>query len=204
MMITLSPVGLSAINGRLGFSTTRNASWKQLWKTDISSCINAPAGLEVTGGAIGQVLSQRDMFGSKFAAHRPFFRPEPGVHLAMIPVLTGPFHDYRQQLWCTYALHIATFTSLAFAVDPLLLASCWWATADWDTQQRRYAFWAQFVFMFGFSKVVKLMGLFLRNPSDILFLPVSILFGYFHGLIKLYALFTLNMVCFEQPTSKLE
>ncbi|OAQ67012.1 glycosyltransferase family 2 [Pochonia chlamydosporia 170] len=100
---------------------------------------------------------------------------------------------WRQQLWCTYALHIATFTSLAFAVDPLLLASCWWATADWETSHRKYAFWAQFVFMFGFTKVVKLVGLFKRNPSDIVFLPVSIIFGYLHGLIKLYALFTLNM-----------
>lgn len=48
--------------------------------------------------------------------------------------------------------------------------------------------------MFAFTKVVKLMGLFLRNPSDVIFLPVSILFGYFHGLVKLYALVTLNMV----------
>lgn len=100
----------------------------------------------------------------------------------------------RQQWWCTYALHIATFTSLAFVTDPLLLASCWWATADWDIQNRRYAFWAQFIYMFAFTKVVKLMGLFLRNPSDVIFLPVSILFGYFHGLVKLYALVTLNMV----------
>ncbi|OAA46961.1 hypothetical protein NOR_02597 [Metarhizium rileyi] len=100
---------------------------------------------------------------------------------------------WRQQLWCTYALHIATFTSLAFVMDPLLLASCWWATADWDMQQRKRAYWAQFIFMFGFTKVVKLLGLFRRNPSDVLFLPVSIVFGYFHGLIKLYALLTLNM-----------
>lgn len=52
--------------------------------------------------------------------------------------------------------------------------------------------------MFAFTKVVKLMGLFIRNPSDIMFLPVSVIFGYFHGLVKLYALITLNMVRFEQ------
>ncbi|KAG5971874.1 hypothetical protein E4U58_007148 [Claviceps cyperi] len=102
-------------------------------------------------------------------------------------------HVWRQQWWCTYALHIATFTSLAFAVDPLLLASCWWATAGWDLERRQYAFWTQLTFMFAFTKVVKLIGLFRRNPSDIVFLPLSIVFGYFHGLIKLYALFTLNM-----------
>ncbi len=92
-------------------------------------------------------------------------------------------------------MHFATFTSLAFAIDPLLLASCWWATANWDMHQRQYAFWAQFAFMFAFTKVVKLVGLFRRNPSDIVYLPLSIVYGYFHGLIKLYALFTLNMVC---------
>ncbi|KND92898.1 hypothetical protein TOPH_02406 [Tolypocladium ophioglossoides CBS 100239] len=102
-------------------------------------------------------------------------------------------HKFLQQLWCTYALHIATYTSLAFAIDPLLLASCCWATGDWETQNRKYAFWAQLVFMSGFTKVVKLMGLFLRNPGDIIFLPVSIAFGYMHGFIKAYALFTLSM-----------
>lgn len=102
-------------------------------------------------------------------------------------------HVWRQQPWSTYALHIATFTSLAFITDPLLLYSCWRATGDWELENRKRAVWAQFIFMFGFTKIVKLMGLFLRNPSDIKYLPVSILFGYFHGLIKVYALFTLRM-----------
>ncbi|KFH43831.1 Hyaluronan synthase-like protein [Hapsidospora chrysogenum ATCC 11550] len=99
----------------------------------------------------------------------------------------------KQQPWSTYALHIATFTSLAFLFDPLLLVTCWWATSGWAPVNRQYAFWAQFLFMFGFTKVVKLVGLFRRHPSDVMFLPVSICFGYFHGLIKLYALATLNM-----------
>ncbi|KAI0383570.1 glycosyltransferase family 2 protein [Hypomontagnella monticulosa] len=98
-----------------------------------------------------------------------------------------------QQPWSTYALHIATFTSLAFVVDPLLLVSLWWGTEGLDLDVRQRWFWAQFIFMFAFTKVIKLVGLFRRNPSDIVFLPVSIIFGYFHGLIKLYALLTLNM-----------
>ena len=52
---------------------------------------------------------------------------------------------------------------------------------------------AQLVFML-LTKVVKLIGLFIREPKDIGFLPISILFGYFHGWIKLYALLTLRMV----------
>ncbi|KAI0452380.1 glycosyltransferase family 2 protein [Xylaria acuta] len=98
-----------------------------------------------------------------------------------------------QQPWCTYALHIATFTSLAFVVDPLLLLSLWWGTEGWGKDTRQQLFWSQFIFMFAYTKVVKLVGLFQRQPRDIIFLPVSILFGYFHGFIKLYALFTLNM-----------
>ncbi|OHE97491.1 glycosyltransferase family 2 [Colletotrichum orchidophilum] len=100
---------------------------------------------------------------------------------------------FTQQPWCTYALHIATFTSLAFLFDPLIIFALWKGTADWDTESRRQALWAQIIFVFGFTKVVKLVNLFRRNPSDILFLPVSILFGYAHGIIKLYALSTLKM-----------
>ena len=57
-----------------------------------------------------------------------------------------------------------------------------------------YATVAQLIFLL-VTKVVKLVGLFMREPSDLIFLPVSILFGYFHGLIKLWALCTLRMVC---------
>ena len=114
--------------------------------------------------------------------------PLPRLVLTTFPL-------YRQQPWCTYALHVATFTSLAFLVDPLLLFSCWWGTEKWEPRNRYILLGAEIAFMFGFTKVVKLVGLFRRNPSDILFLPVSILFGYFHGLIKLWALFTLKEVC---------
>lgn len=100
-----------------------------------------------------------------------------------------------QQPWCTYALHIATFTSLAFVMDPLIMYAMWEGLANWNPTVRLYLWWANFVFVFAFTKTVKLWGLFKRNPSDIMFLPLSIVFGYFHGLIKLYALFTLNMVC---------
>ncbi|KAK3393818.1 nucleotide-diphospho-sugar transferase [Podospora didyma] len=101
-------------------------------------------------------------------------------------------HVYTQQPWCTYALHIATFTSLAFIFDPLIIYSCWRATEDWTPASRQTFLLAEIIFMFAFTKTVKLMGLFRRNPGDIIFLPVSIVFGYFHGLIKLHALFTLK------------
>lgn len=45
------------------------------------------------------------------------------------------------------------------------------------------------------SKIIKLLGHFIRYPVDFVFLPLSILFGYFHGLvIKPYAMMTLDVV----------
>ncbi|PQE03187.1 glycosyltransferase family 2 protein [Rutstroemia sp. NJR-2017a BBW] len=101
-------------------------------------------------------------------------------------------HVWRQQPWCVYALHIATFTSLSFVFDPLIIFLSFKATASMSPDHQMTAIIAQLVFMF-ISKVVKLIGLFMREPKDIGFLPISILFGYFHGWIKLYALLTLRM-----------
>lgn len=43
------------------------------------------------------------------------------------------------------------------------------------------------------SKFIKLVGHYIRYPVDGLLLPVSILFGYLHGIIKIYAVLTLNV-----------
>lgn len=50
-----------------------------------------------------------------------------------------------------------------------------------------------------FTKVVKRIGLYRRDWRDIIFLPVAILWGWFHGFVKLYALFTLDQV--SEPPS---
>ena len=56
-----------------------------------------------------------------------------------------------------------------------------------------------------FSKTVKLWGHFFRYPADVLFIPIYISFGYFHGLIKLWGLFTLSEVCFlNLPTTSID
>ncbi len=43
-----------------------------------------------------------------------------------------------------------------------------------------------------FSKFIKLITHFIRYPVDILLWPVSVLFGWFHGAIKVYASVTLS------------
>lgn len=44
------------------------------------------------------------------------------------------------------------------------------------------------------SKFVKLLGHYIRHPIDFLLLPVSIIFGYLHGLIKAKAMLSLDAV----------
>jgi hypothetical protein len=52
------------------------------------------------------------------------------------------------------------------------------------------------------SKFIKLLGHFIRYPEDVILLPVSILFGYFHGFIKVYAFLSLNVVRATEVRSK--
>jgi hypothetical protein len=101
-------------------------------------------------------------------------------------------HVWKQQPWSTYALHIATFTSLTLLFDPLILYLTYYAAPTSTTYSPWFFVYCQLAFM-SLTKVVKLIGLFRRNPVDVMYLPVSVLFGYFHSLIKLYALVTLKM-----------
>ncbi|RKF54243.1 putative glycosyltransferase family 2 [Erysiphe neolycopersici] len=101
-------------------------------------------------------------------------------------------HVWKQQIWCTYALHIATFTSLSFVFDPLIIYLAIKASSSLPGNWSQCAITFQCIFML-WTKIIKLVGLFSREPLDIIFLPVSILFGYFHGLIKVYALLSLRM-----------
>ncbi|KMU77087.1 ATP-binding cassette sub-family B member 7 [Coccidioides immitis RMSCC 3703] len=43
------------------------------------------------------------------------------------------------------------------------------------------------------SKFIKFVDYYRQHPSDIVLLPVSILFGYVHGIIKIYAFLTLHV-----------
>ncbi|KAK2754737.1 hypothetical protein FQN54_006870 [Arachnomyces sp. PD_36] len=104
---------------------------------------------------------------------------------------TSLFREHRQP-WSTYAVHLTTFSPPAIIGDLLLIFLCDRATEHWDHESHRLAIHALLWWMF-VSKFIKLMGHYIRYPVDFVFLPVSILFGYFHGLIKVYAATTLNV-----------
>ncbi|KAI9773379.1 MAG: hypothetical protein M1840_007594 [Geoglossum simile] len=101
-------------------------------------------------------------------------------------------HIWRQQPWCAYALHLATLSPPAAIGDGLLVFLLIMATQNWDAQSQRHALIVLLLWMFT-SKFVKLLGHFIRYPQDVILLPFSIIFGYLHGLIKVYAFFSLNV-----------
>jgi hypothetical protein len=95
-------------------------------------------------------------------------------------------HVWTQQPWSLYALHLATFTSLSFVFDPWILTASY-VIYGWS------GLCLQTIFMFALVKTVKLWGLWRRNPIDVIYYPTSVLFGWFHGTIKLWALATLRI-----------
>ena len=99
----------------------------------------------------------------------------------------------RRQPYTTYAVMLTTLSPPAFITEGLLFLLCLKATANWNAESQRTALGALLGWML-LSKCVKLLGHYLRYPIDFLLLPISIMFGYFHGFIKVYAMWTLNVV----------
>lgn len=124
--------------------------------------------------------------------------------------LTARAHN-RNYPWSLYAVFQTTITQWAFLFDCLLFAFFFCALSeagyyeprphaqrdDWQ----RALLWSLFLGHFAFCKTVKLVPHLLRNPGDVRFVPASVLFGYFHNLIKLYGCITVTEVC--QPRSRL-
>lgn len=99
----------------------------------------------------------------------------------------------RSHPWSTYAVHQTTLLQWSFLWDCLLLYVYLDSTADWAEASRGYGLSALLGWMV-LSKFVKLLGHYIRYPVDFALLPVSIVFGYLHGLIKAKAMLSLNVV----------
>ncbi|KIW04745.1 uncharacterized protein PV09_04473 [Verruconis gallopava] len=96
---------------------------------------------------------------------------------------------YRTQPWSMYATNISLFINFALLWDPLLLISLQNATAG--LPNRKLLTTVMIVWILS-SKVVKLVPYLLRNPTDIVLLPLYFAFAYAHSLLKLYALATFS------------
>ena len=109
-------------------------------------------------------------------------------------LFTDPFRAdcqasvWRTQPWCVYAVYITSFFNFALFTDAglMYLVS---TTTFAELYGLSFVLKCMATWIFA-SKLVKPFPHFRRNPADLLFLPGYILFGYYHSLLKLYALFT--------------
>ncbi|KAL8690708.1 MAG: hypothetical protein Q9218_003906 [Villophora microphyllina] len=101
-------------------------------------------------------------------------------------------HIWKNQPWSTYAVYLTTVSHWALLWDCLLVYFYLDMAQSWqkENQSVGLAVLASWMFL---SKFLKLLGHYIQHPVDFLLLPVSILFGYFHGLIKGYAMISLNV-----------
>ncbi|KAI4197073.1 MAG: hypothetical protein LQ350_006143 [Teloschistes chrysophthalmus] len=101
-------------------------------------------------------------------------------------------HIWKIQPWSTYAVYLTTISHWALLWDCLLIYFYLDMARPWSKESQSMGLAILVTWMF-LSKFLKLMGHYIRYPVDFLLLPVSILFGYFHGLIKGYAMVSLNV-----------
>ncbi|KAK4866935.1 hypothetical protein LT330_008098 [Penicillium expansum] len=109
--------------------------------------------------------------------------------------LTSMFHEkhiWHRQPWSAYAVHLTTLSPPAFLGDILLVWLCHKATGSWGESWHDQSMTMLYLWIFT-SKWIKLLGHYLRYPVDVFLLPVSVIFGYLHGAIKMYAVMTLNV-----------
>lgn len=106
-------------------------------------------------------------------------------------------NETSAQPWSSYALHLSSLSPPALVIDGLLAYLLYQSIKSTPTDALvvtpSTAFLIFFMWLL-FTKTVKLLPYFFRYPSDIKFLPVSILFGYLHGFLKAYTLLTVHKV----------
>ncbi|PGH09428.1 hypothetical protein AJ80_07704 [Polytolypa hystricis UAMH7299] len=99
---------------------------------------------------------------------------------------------WRRYPWSTYTVFLTTPTQLTLMTEPLLIWLC-----HKTTEADAVLNFPSMVQLLGFiasTKFVKLVSHYRRHPWDLVLSPVSVLFGYFHSLIKIYSAFTLSNV----------
>ena len=105
---------------------------------------------------------------------------------------------YKVHWYTLYAIYFSQFQTPALAVDGFLfwLLYCvlnpyaaYRASSPYSHSTQLLAY-ISFTIWVIFTKIVKLIPHLCRYPQDIRFLPISIAFSYFHGIINIYALLT--------------
>ncbi|KAE8454579.1 hypothetical protein EG329_000202 [Mollisiaceae sp. DMI_Dod_QoI] len=150
--------------------------WKTVFHNDPKACIGTSIGVDSdnSGSYIGK------MQGQLLRWARTTWRSN----------LVSLFIDrvcWRAYPWTTYAMFISSFVNLAIIYDLLMLGLLWLS----GPQSSHFCGAVLLLFL---SKCVKPFQFFLKEPEDLWLLPFGILFGYFHSVVRLYALWTVTDV----------
>jgi cellulose synthase/poly-beta-1,6-N-acetylglucosamine synthase-like glycosyltransferase len=106
---------------------------------------------------------------------------------------TSLFRDgkvWSTQPWCVYAVYFSSFFNFALFTDAALVVLGYLSFKEMGIRNA-----VGMTLLVGWilgSKLVKILPHFSRNPGDVLYFPVYVLFGYYHSFIKLWALFTVH------------
>ncbi|KAJ3579719.1 hypothetical protein NPX13_g854 [Xylaria arbuscula] len=107
-------------------------------------------------------------------------------------------------LWGFYYIYVGQFQTPALLIDGLLFFFLLLSLGTTLSTTAILAYTGLGAWIF-FTKLVKLIPHFCKYPSDMRFIPLSILFSYLHGFINLYALWTLDATTWgSQNLSQLE
>jgi hypothetical protein len=87
---------------------------------------------------------------------------------------------WKNYPWSVYAIYWTSFFNFALFTDFSLFYLC--RASGWSS--------LGLVFWILTTKMVKPLPYFLRHPWDLIYFPGYLLFGYYHSILKLYALFT--------------
>lgn len=106
-------------------------------------------------------------------------------------VMTNQTYWRSPRYWFgLYAIYFGQFQSPALVVDSLLFYLLCKAFAS-SPDYKIFASVCLGIWIL-FTKTVKLIPHFCRHPADLKFLPAMLAFSYLHGIINIYALFTLH------------
>ncbi|KAL5334296.1 hypothetical protein BJX70DRAFT_402747 [Aspergillus crustosus] len=93
--------------------------------------------------------------------------------------------------WSLYALHLSSFVNVDLVYDGILIYTLSMSPMSKELNALSYLIRWMLV-----CKIVKFIPYFVLHPQDLVMLPASIVFGYIHSFLKLYA----GLTCFITTT----
>ena len=158
-----------------------NRGWKVEFQTEPKALVGTTLGVD-GGSTLGR--------WTKF--HAQIVRWARTTARSNSTALLADREVWRSQPWGVYAIFLTSFVNFALLTDAALMFLARRAAIEIGFSLQ-YAVGAMVLWVLA-SKLVKTWSHFARHPQDLVYLPACIAFGYYHSLVKLYAMVTAGNV----------